>query len=235
MKKRLAVYGSSCGFFVWCSLGWEGLPFVLLSHNIDYISAPLTTAVYFSAATVGRFSSAGTSFPCGGTSYEPSFFLVPGLVFGVGIVLLAIFPLFFFHPSTSCGRPDMSPHLSLGYLASKLLQYHLSTDPRSAPRSLSRPPRSRAEGYMPSLLFPVRGPARLSDRPQRNHRRGYFLVFALLRRNSLSLRHHSLPSAGRLYVLPPSFFLYIFTGALLASAHGARLVKEKGTEKNFAA
>lgn len=119
MKKQVAVY-ALLWLLAWC-LGWGGF-YALLSRDINYISEPAVTVLYFSAVTVA------VSFLCRGSilarrdQLRPGFLLVPGLVCGLGVAVYAGFPLLFSPPSALIRQnPDMFfLHFSLRYLVSKL-------------------------------------------------------------------------------------------------------------------
>jgi hypothetical protein len=119
LKKRVAVY-ALLWLLAWC-LGWGGF-YILLSRNINYISEPAVTALYFSAATVAASFLGRNSISDRRDLLQPGFFLIPGLVCSLGVVVYASFPLFFSPPrALILQNPDMFfLNFSLRYLVSKL-------------------------------------------------------------------------------------------------------------------
>lgn len=119
MKKRIVV----CTLFwlsAWC-LAWGGF-YLLLARNINYISRPVLTALYFTAATV-LCASLGRrliTFRC--DLLRPRILLVPGLIGLLGIAVYVGFPLLFSPPRKLIFQnPDMYfLHFSLRYFFSKL-------------------------------------------------------------------------------------------------------------------
>ena len=119
MKKRVAL-SAALWLLVWCAV-WGGF-YVLLSLNIDYISRPDVTALYFSAATVMAALLPGGLFRTRRDLLQVSTLTTPGLALGVAIAVYVTLPRFLSPPWLLIQKnPDMFfLKLDLRYLVPKL-------------------------------------------------------------------------------------------------------------------
>ncbi len=119
MKRRVVFY-TILWLLAWC-VGWGGF-YLLLSRNINYISRPDLTALYFSLATLAIVFLSGDVLRVRRDLLHASSFMVPGLTLGVGVAVYVTFPLLLSPPwPVMAKNPDMFfLQFSLRYLVSKL-------------------------------------------------------------------------------------------------------------------
>jgi hypothetical protein len=119
LKERLALYAISW-LSAW-SLVWGGF-YVLLSRDINYISEPVITALYFSIATVAVSFLGRSLLLVRRDLFGPGMLVIPGLVCGLGVIVYVSFPVLFSPPTALIlQNPDMFfLPLNLRYLVSKL-------------------------------------------------------------------------------------------------------------------
>jgi len=119
VRKRIALY-AVVWLLAWC-VGWGGF-YLLMARNINYVTRPDLTALYFSVATLALVFLSGDLLLTRHALLKVSWLLFPGLAFAAALAVYVSFPLLLSPPwPLIVKNPDMFfLQFNLRYLISKV-------------------------------------------------------------------------------------------------------------------